>query len=277
MEAHGTPVTTIEPPRGWRFPDLRELWEHRDLVYFLARRDIVTRYRQAVVGTFWVILQPLLLAVAFSVFFGLLQKIDGPPGVPYPVFAVTGMVMWIAFTSAVAMGSDSAVASETLISKIYLPRIAIPIAAVIPSTLDFALGFVVVVAITLAYGIDPSIKILIVPVAWSLALMTALGVVLWLSALNVRYRDIGQVVPFAILVGLFISPIIYPFSSIPSNLQAAYSLNPMVGVLELYRWGVLGTEFPGLLLLIPVVISVTLLITGALYFQRAQRSFADVI
>ncbi len=269
--------TTIEPPHGWGFPDMRELWAHRDLVYFLARRDVVARYRQAVVGTFWAILQPILLAAAFSVFLGLLANVKGPPGISYPVFAVVGMVIWIPFTNAVALGSTSAVTSQTLISKIYLPRVTIPVAAVIPPTIDFALGLLVAIAISIGYGFPLTFKVILAPAAWGLAAMTALGFVLWFSALNVKYRDIGQLVPFVILIGLFVTPIIYPFSQVPANLQAIYSLNPMVGVLELFRWTILPTDFPGALLLIPVVVSTVLVLTGAVYFQRAQRSFADVI
>lgn len=274
-------ITVIEPERGWGFPDLREIWEHRDLVYFLARRDIVSRYRQAVVGTAWVLLQPILLAAVFTVFLSVLQKVQGPPGVPYSLFAVTGMVLWLAFATAVSNGSLSATSSEELISKIYLPRAVIPLSAVLPSTVDFLFGFLVLVGAAIAYGFTPDLKLLTVPFIWGLALMTALGFVLWFSALNVRYRDVGQVVPFLILVGLFVSPILYPFDliveQVPSSVHVLYALNPVVGLLEMFHWALLGTEWPGNLMLVPVATSVILLITGALYFKRAERSFADFI
>ena len=282
MEAsQSTRVTVIEPARGWGFPDLREIWDHRDLIYFLARRDIVARYRQAVVGTFWVILQPILLAAAFTVFLGLLQKVQGPPGIPYALFAVTGMVMWLAFAGAVGTGSDSAVSSEPLISKIYLPRAVIPISAVLPATVDFFMGFGVLIIATYLYDVPMSWHLVFVPMIWGLALMTALGIVLWFSALNVKYRDIGQVVPFMILLGLFVSPIIYPFDlvleQVPQGAQVLYSLNPVVGILEAFRWALLGTEWPGNLMLIPMATSLILIITGAIYFKRAEKNFADFI
>jgi lipopolysaccharide transport system permease protein len=274
-------VTVIEPQRGWGFPDLREIWEHRDLVYFLARRDIVTRYRQAVVGTSWVLLQPILLAAVFTVFLSVLQKVQGPPGVPYSLFAVTGMVLWLAFAGAVQNGSLSATSSEELISKIYLPRAVIPISAVLPSTVDFLFGFLVLVGAAILYGFPPDLKLLTVPFIWGLALMTALGFVLWFSALNVKYRDVGQVVPFLILVGLFVSPILYPFDlviqEVPSSVQILYALNPVVGLLEMFHWALLDTEWPGRLMLVPIASSIFLLVTGALYFKRAERDFADYI
>lgn len=271
-------VTVLEPKNAWGFPDFRELWEHRDLVYFLARRDVVTRYRQAVVGTFWVILQPVLLAAVFSVFLGLLQKVPAPDGIPYPLFAVVGMVMWIAFTSAVQAGSESAVKSEALISKIYLPRAVIPIAAVLPATVDFFMGFIVLIVATIAFGLPPDpLKLLTVPWIWGLATLTALGFVLWFSALNVKYRDIGQVVPFLTLMGLFITPIIYPFEQVPADLQPYYAINPMVGVLQAFRWAMLDTAWPGALMLIPLATSIVLLVTGLVYYRRAEQSFADYI
>ncbi len=275
------PTTVIEPPTGWGFPNLREIWEHRDLIYFLARRDIVTRYRQAVVGSFWVILQPILLAIVFSIFLGFLTKVDAPEAIPYPVFAVTGMVLWLAFVDAVSAGSDSAIGGEALISKIYLPRATLPIAAVIPATIDFALGMIVALAVMFAYGVFPNAMIIFIPVVWLLALATAFGIVLWFSALHVRYRDIGQVVAFLTLAGLFVTPIIYPIETVTANfstpVQVLYALNPMVGVLELFRWSLLHQAWPGLLLIPTIVFSTLLLITGAIYFERTQRSFADYI
>ena len=280
-QRHDAPATVIEPPRGWSFPNVGEIWEHRDLIYFLARRDIVTRYRQAVVGSLWAILQPLLLAAVFSIFFDLLIKVPTPTGIPYPVFAVAGLVIWMPFVGAVQSGSDSAIASEALISKIYLPRLVLPIAAVIPSSVDFALGLLVAIAVTLAFGVSIGLTVLLVPAIWGLAVMTAFGVVLWFSALNVRYRDIGQVVAFLTLAGLFVTPIIYSYQTVTENfspaVQSLYALNPMVGVLELYRWALLGQTFPELKLLLPLLIPPLLIITGAAYFDRAQRSFADFI
>jgi len=256
---------------------LGELWQQRDLVYLLARRDIAVRYKQAAIGTFWAILQPVFLAVVFSLFFGALQKVEAPEGIPYPLFAVSGMVMWLFFANAMQTCSESTTASAQLISKVYFPRMAIPIAAIAPAALDFAIGFVVVVVVTLAYGFSLQIQLLLLPVVAALALATALGIGLWLSALNVKYRDVHLLVPFVILVGLFMSPIIYPFDLVPEHLQPLYALNPMVGVLEAYRWMLLGTDWPGTLMLIPIAASLILTVTGAVYFRKAEQVFADVI
>jgi lipopolysaccharide transport system permease protein len=273
-------VTTrvLTPPRGWTPPNLRELWEYRDLAYFLVRRDVSIRYRQTLIGTVWAILQPLLLAVVFSVFLGHFAKVPSGGGVPYPVFAVTGMAMWLYFSQAMQFASDSTVNSRELIGKVWFPRLLIPIAAVLPPAIDFVPAFIVALIVELLYGVVPPLQILLVPVLAVLTMFVALGIGLWLSALNVRYRDVRLVVPFVIMVGLFVTPIVYPFSVVPDSVQWAYALNPMVGVLEAYRWMLFpGYDWPGTLLLIPVATSVLLLVTGAMYFARAEREFADVI
>jgi lipopolysaccharide transport system permease protein len=270
----------IEARRGWRFPDLREAWQYRDLLYFLARRDVVVRYKQAIIGAFWAILQPVIIAGVFAVFLGLIAKLPSATDVPYPLFALVGMVIWLPFTDAVQSASESTLTSEALISKIYFPRVLIPVASIVPAIVDFFFGLVVVLIVALAYGYPPSLKIFAVPFALTLAMMTALGLGLWLSALNVKYRDVHLLIPLAILTGLFISPILYPLSLVPGDLQWLYALNPMAGVLELFHWAILGpagAPFPGALLLMPIIVGVFLLITGALYFERAQRTFADII
>jgi homopolymeric O-antigen transport system permease protein len=268
----------IEPAGGRLFPSLSEIRRHADLIYFLSRREVAARYKQSVVGVFWVILQPLLLAVVFSVFFGVVAKVPSQPGVPYPVFAVSGMVLWLFFSTAMSTASESTVANEALISKVYFPRVVIPIAAVIPPAVDFALGFVVVIGAMLVYGVIPEIQMVLMPLLVALTLATALGFALWLSALNVRYRDIHLLIPFLILVGLFVSPITYPISLIPDGLQPVYAINPVVGLFEAYRWMLFGTSVSSaIVILIPVLISLALLISGAAYFERAQRDFADVI
>jgi lipopolysaccharide transport system permease protein len=272
------PVRVVEPASGLRFPDLREVWEHRDLIYLLVRRDISVLYRQSAVGAGWAILQPVLLAVVFSVFLGLLAKVPSAQGIPYPVFAVSGMVMWLFFSNAMSRSSESTMASSVLISRVYFPRVIIPVAAVIPSLVDFAVGVVVVLGAMFLYGTDPSVRVVLLPVVVLVALTTALGIGLWLSALHVRYRDVQHILPFLILVGLFISPITYPFSLVPADLQPVYALNPLVGVLEGYRWILFADyPFPGGVLVIPLVASMALLITGALFFERMETTFADVI
>ena len=272
------PVTVIEPVKGWGWPDWRELWGHRELIYVLARRDVAVLYKQSVIGAAWAVVQPLPLAAVFSLFFGLLAKIDTGTDVPYPVFAVLGMVTWLFFTSALTKVSTSTVDSAPLISKVYFPRLVIPIAAVLAPVVDFAVGMVVALVVTLAYGVIPPIQVLLLPLIVPLVLAVALGLGLWLAAIYVKYRDIGNVVSFLVLVGLFITPIVYPFSNIPESYQLLYGLNPMVGVLELMRWMTLpGSEFPLVLLIVTLVESAVLIATGVLYYGRAQRSFADVI
>jgi lipopolysaccharide transport system permease protein len=278
MEA-GQPTIerVIEPPKGWSLPDLRELWQHRDLVYFLARRDIAVRYKQSLAGASWAVLQPVLLAAVFTVVFDVLAKVEAPEGIPYALFVVSGMVMWLAFATAVQHSSESTVTSADLISKVYFPRLVIPLATTIPPLMDFAIGFAVVVVMTLAFGIVPGPEILLVPVALVFAWLTALGVGLLTSAANVKYRDIHLLVPFCILVGLFITPIVYPFELVSPQLQPFYSVNPMVGVLEAYRWMLLGVEPTLYTLAVPVVVSPLLVVAGAMYFHRAERNFADLI
>jgi lipopolysaccharide transport system permease protein len=254
------------------------VWRFRELVYFLARRDVAIRYKQSAIGVAWAILQPVLLAIVFSVFLGLLAKVPSDYGVPYPVFAVAGLVLWLFFSLSVSRSAESAVSSGNLISKVWFPRIVIPVAAVLPPTMDFVIAFFVVVITMLIYGVTPAPTILLMPLIIPLVLATALGFGIWLAALNVRYRDVGVAVPFLIQVGLFVTPIIYPYSLVPANVHALYALNPMVGVLELYRWMLFANApFPGWLILVPVVMAAIALVTGSRYFQRTERTFADVI
>jgi lipopolysaccharide transport system permease protein len=276
--ARGVETRVIEPPKGWQWPHLRELWDYRDLAFFLVKRDVSIRYRQTLIGTVWAILQPLLLAVVFSIFLGRFAKVPSGGGVPYPVFALTGMAMWLYFSQAMQFASDSTVGSRELIGKVWFPRLIIPIAAVLPPAIDFVPAFVVALVVQLAYGVVPPWQIVFVPLLAALTLFVALGIGLWLSALNVRYRDVRLAVPFMIMIGLFVTPIVYPFDVVPDAVQPIYALNPMVGVLEAYRWMLFpAADWPGALLLIPLGSAVVLLITGALYFTRAERSFADVI
>ena len=268
----------IEPSKGFSLPSVRELWEDRELVYFLARREVSARYKQSVIGVFWVLLQPLLLAIVFGVFFGKLAHIPSEAGVPYVPFAVSGMVLWLFFAGAVAKAAESTVVNKVLISKVYFPRIIIPLAAVCPPLVDFCVAFVVVLAVILAYGIVPPIQILLMPVVAVLTLAAATGIGLWLSALNVHYRDVSQAIPFVLMLGLFVSPITYPFHLVPHEARAIYAINPMVGILETYRWMLFPTaEWPGPLVLAPIIESVVLMLTGAAYFQRSENAFADVI
>jgi lipopolysaccharide transport system permease protein len=272
-------VTVIEPRTGLAWPDWRDLWAHRELVYVLARRDVSVRYKQSLIGAAWAVAQPLLLAGVFSLFFGLLAHIDsGRPGVPYPVFAVLGMVTWLFFTSALLTVSSSTVSSASLLSKVYFPRLVIPIAALLSPVVDFAIALCVALVVMLVYGVVPPVQVVLLPLIVPLILAVILGFGLWLAAAQVKYRDIGNLVSFMVLVGLFITPIVYPFSNVPEAYHVLYGLNPMVGAMELMRWMVLpGSEFPVLPLIVTIVETTALIPTGILYFGRAERSFADVI
>lgn len=276
--ARATAVTVIEPSKGASWPDWRELWARRELIYVLGRRDVAIRYKQSLIGALWAVVQPVALAAVFTLFFGVLADIDTGMDVPYPVFAILGMVTWLFFTAAITKISTSMVANSTLVSKVYFPRLTIPIASTVAPVIDFIIGFVVALAVTLAYNVVPPIQVVLVPLLVPIVLLVVLGFGLWLAALHVKYRDVNNLVPFVVLVGLFITPIIYPFSNVPEAYQPLYGLNPMVGVLELMRWMVLpGVAFPGWLMLVTLVESVVLVATGILYFNRAERSFADLI
>jgi lipopolysaccharide transport system permease protein len=277
-ESADEPVRVIEPASGWRFPNFRELWDHRDLLYVMVRRDIWARYRQSVFGASWAILEPVLLAAVFALFLGQYANVPSVPGIPYGLLAVSGMVIWLFISSSLEKASLSTISSSALISRVYFPRMVIPIAAVIPPLIDFCIAFVVVLGAMAIYGVTPSIHILLLPLVVLVALTTIVGMALWLSALNVRYRDIQQAVPFVLLVSFFITPIIYPITQIPAAVKPFYSLNPAVGILEGYRWTLFsGYDFPGAVLIVPLVASVVLLVTGLLYFEKTENSFADVI
>lgn len=275
---HTATTRVIEPQTGFALPSVRELWNERELVYFLGRREVSARYKQSVIGIFWVVLQPLLLAVVFSVFFGKLAKVPSEAGVPYPVFALSGMVLWLFFANALSKAAESVVANETLISKVYFPRMIIPLAAVSPPLVDFCIAFVIVVVAIFVYGLVPPIQIFLMPLLVALTLAVALGSGLWLSALNVRYRDVSAAIPFLILLGLFISPITYPFHIVPHDVRWIYAINPLVGILETYRWMLFPSAgWPGPIVFVPIVESALLLVSGAAYFQRSETAFADII
>jgi lipopolysaccharide transport system permease protein len=278
VEDGDQPVQVVEPASGWHFPDLREVWERRELFYLMVRRDISVRYRQSVVGGTWAILQPLLFAIVFSVFFGNLASVPSAPGIPYPVLAVSGMVMWLFITDAITTAAESTVGSANLIERIHFPRVIIPLAAVVPALVDFAIAFLVVIAAMLVYGTAPSMRVVLLPLVILVAMTFIVGLALWLSALNVRYRDVQLVIPVAVLLGFFITPIVYPITLIPEIAKPFYALNPIVGILEGYRWVLFSSyDFPGLVLLGPVIAGPVLVVTGLLYFQRMETSFADVI
>jgi lipopolysaccharide transport system permease protein len=278
VSAPGEMQRVIEPVRGVMAPPIRHLAHYGDLLYFLARRDVAVRYKQTAVGIAWTVLQPVLFALIFSLFLGELAKVPSGNAVPYPVFAVTGLTLWIFFTSVLVRTSDSLVSSAGLLSKVYFPRLILPLAAALPPLVDFTLAFVVALITMVAFGVIPAPMVVLVLIPLLLALTLALGAGLWMSALNVRYRDVGLLVPVIIQAGLFVTPIIYPASLVPSGLRALYSINPLVGIFELYRWTIFTeAPFPVFSLVVSIAVAAALLLSGTMYFQRAEAAFADVV
>ncbi len=268
----------IEPSKGWVTLNLRELWEYRELLYFLTWRDIKVRYKQTVLGAAWAIIQPFFTMVVFSLFFGRLAQIPSD-GVPYPIFSYTAMVPWTFFANGLSQSSNSLVSSANLIKKIYFPRLVVPFSAVISGTLDFLLAFVVLLGMMLVYGIVPTAYALLLPFFLMLAFITSLGVGLWFSAMNVQFRDVRYTTPFLVQFWLFATPIAYPSSLIENDLlRAVYGINPMAGVIEGFRWALLGTQTaPGSIVVVSTLAAMTLLISGAFYFRRMEKTFADVV
>jgi len=271
------PLIRIEPSQGWVPLKLRELWEYRELVYFLIWRDIKVRYKQTVLGASWAILQPFLTMVVFSLFFGRLAKIPSD-GLPYPIFSYAALVPWTLFANGLRQASNSLVGSANLIKKVYFPRLALPLAAVLSGGVDFMLAFLVLLGMMFYYGVSPTIHTLWLPLFLLLAFMTSLGVGLWFTAMNVQFRDVHYVVPFLTQLWLFITPIAYPSSLLSEPWRTLYAINPMAGVVEGFRWVLLGTVTAAApMVIISAVIALVLLVSGALYFRRMEKIFADVV
>jgi lipopolysaccharide transport system permease protein len=271
------PRTRREPSKGWAWPRFRELWEYRELLFFFAWRDIKVRYKQTVMGASWAIIQPFLTMVIFSLFFGRLAKVPSD-GLPYPVFSYTALVPWTFFANALSQASNSLVFSANMVKKIYFPRLALPIATVLAGVIDLVLSFIVLLGIMLYYGLVPTINALWLPLFFLLALITSLGVSLWLSAMNVQFRDVRYTIPFLTQAWLFVTPIAYPSSMLSEPWRTVYGLNPMAGVVEGFRWALLGSgTAPGPMMVVSVVVALTLFVTGAFYFRRMEQSFADAL
>jgi lipopolysaccharide transport system permease protein len=269
------PVVRIEPSRGWVSLRLAELWEYRELAYFLIWRDIKVRYKQTVLGAAWAIIQPISTMVVFAVFFGHLAKMPSD-GVPYPIFAYAALVPWTFFANALTQASNSLVGSANLIKKVYFPRLVVPLASALSGIVDFALAFGVLLIMMAGYSVGFSLRLLWVPLFGLLTMTTALGVALWLSALNVEYRDVRYVVPFLTQFWLFATPVAYPSSLLSEPWRTVYGLNPMAGVVEGFRWALLNTgSAPGPMLVVSSLVSVVLVVGGAYYFRRLERTFAD--
>ena len=279
------PETDAGPPEGFtRFGarrgaglSLHELWAYRELLYFLVWRDIKVRYKQTVLGAAWVILQPLLTMVVFTLFFGNLAKVPSD-GIPYPLFSFTGLVPWTLFAYSLTESSTSLVTNQNLITKVYFPRLIIPLASVLAGLVDFAISFSVLLVLMIYYGVVPQLAALTIPLFVIFAVLAALSVGIWLSALNVEFRDVRYTIPFLTQVWMFITPLAYASSLVPPRWRLIYGLNPMAGVVEGFRWALLGkTGAPGLLLAASIGAAGLLLIGGIYYFRRMERTFADVV
>lgn len=278
LSTEQTPVRILRPSSGWVSLRLDEVWRYRELLYFLTWRDIKVRYKQTILGALWAIIQPFMTMVVFSLFFGGLAQIPSD-GVPYYLFSFTALVPWQFFSMGMGQSANSLVGNANLIKKIYFPRLVIPLAAVLGGLVDFVLAFAVLVVMILLSGTVITANIIWLPFFLLLAFITALGIGLWLSAMNVQFRDVRYLIPFLVQFWLFITPIAYPSSLIENELlRAIYGINPMTGVVEGFRWALLGVETPpGPVILVSALAALILLITGALYFRRMEKSFADVV
>ena len=279
MSLNVTPSQPIilEPSRGWVTLNLRKLWQYRELLYFLSWRDIKVRYKQTLLGAAWAIMQPVLTMLLFSVFFGKLAKMPSD-GIPYPLFAYTALVPWTLFANALTQSSNSLVQNANLLKKVYFPRLIMPISSVISGVVDFLCALIALAAMMLFYGVLPTSNMIWLPFLLILAFGTALGVGLWLSAINVQFRDVRHAMPFLTQFWLFATPIAYPSSLLSEPWRTLYGINPMVGVVEGFRWALLGTETaPGPMLLVSALAALTVLVTGAFYFRRMEKTFADTV
>lgn len=271
------PVTHIKPSKGWISLNLRDLWEYRELSYFLTWRDIKVRYKQTVLGASWAVIQPFFTMIIFSIFFGRLAGVPSD-GVPYPIFSYAALVPWTFFANGLSNSSSSLVSSANLLKKVYFPRLVIPISAILSGAVDFFLAFLVLLLMMLAYRIYPTINILFLPLLLLLTLVTSLGVGLWMSALNVQFRDVRYAIPFLIQAWMFATPIAYSSSLLEEPWKTLYGLNPMAGVVEGFRWALLDTDTkPGSMVFISAVAAVVVFIGGLYYFRRMEKSFADVV
>ena len=275
------PTVVIEPSRGWLSLQLRAVWEYRELLGFLVWRDVKVRYKQTALGVLWVVLQPVVSMVVFSFLFGTLLQV--PSGeVPYPIFAYAALLPWNYFASSLSRSSTSVVNSAHLITKIYFPRLIIPISGVLSGLLDFAIAFLVLIVMMAYFGIAPTWATLLLPALLLLAMATALGFGLWLAALNVRFRDINYLVPFLVQIWMYATPVIYGSTLIPERFRWLMALNPMTGVVEGFRWALLGQRLadaqpPGPLFVASIGIALVVLVSGAIFFRHTERTFADIV
>jgi lipopolysaccharide transport system permease protein len=271
------PVFEIYPPTGWSFLDARELWAYRELIYFLTWRDIKVRYKQTAIGIAWAILQPLAMMTVFTLLFGKLAKMPSE-GAPYPLFAYAALLPWQLFSRTISESTNSLVTDQRLITRVYFPRIIVPLATSLAAMVDFAIATTLLVALMILYGVSPGLAAVWLPALVLLMLVTALGVGFWLSALNVEYRDVMYTVPFLNQFWFFVTPVVYPSSLLPEPWQTLYGLNPMAGVVEGFRWTLLGVgEGPSPMLAASIMVAVVLFVSGIAWFHRREHAFVDAI
>jgi lipopolysaccharide transport system permease protein len=272
-----SPGFIIKRSSGWLPLNLRALWDYRELLYFLTWRDIKVRYRQTAFGVAWAIIQPLLLMAAFSIFFGVLAKVPSD-GLPYPLFYLSALLPWQLFAYALAQSSNSLIANDKLITKVYFPRLVIPLSAVLSGLVDFFVAFILFLVLMLHYGIAPTIALVTIPFFMLLAVASALAVGLWLSAINVQYRDVRYAIPFVVQFWFFVSPVAYPSSLVPGFWRLLYALNPMAGVIDGFRWALLdNAKMPGWELAMSIAVILLMFTGGLYYFRRVEKTFADVM
>ena len=267
----------IQPSKGLFNFDLRELWQYNELLYFLVWKEVKVRYKQTIIGGAWAIIQPLLTMVIFTIIFGRLAKIPSD-GMPYPVFTYTALLPWMLFAQALTRSGGSLVSNANLITKVYFPRLLVPLSAALAPIVDFVVSFLILLGMLAWYGIPPTLGILALPFFLALTLVTAISVHLWLAPINVKYRDVAHTLPFLSQILMYASPVVYPLSMIPEKWQFLYSINPMVGVIEGFRWALLGKQSPNFMAMaISVIVVMALFLGGILYFKKMEQTFADVI
>jgi lipopolysaccharide transport system permease protein len=271
------PVIRIAPSGGLRFLDLPELWRYRELLLFLVWRDVMVRYKQTAIGVLWVVLQPVAMVAVFTLFFGRLAKIPSD-NIPYPLFAFAALLPWQVFSRAISESANSLVTDQRLISRIYFPRIIVPTTSVVAALVDFSVAFVAFLGLMAFYGFTPGLHVLFLPLFLILMMITALGVGYWLSALNIEYRDVSQVLPFLAQFWMFLTPVVYSSTLVPNKWRFLYALNPMVGVVEGFRWALLGVgPGPSVMLLASALVALAIFISGIFWFRSRERTFADAV
>ena len=270
------PTLRIRPPKKWVPINISELWHYRELLYSFIERDVKIRYKQTALGFLWAIIQPLFLMVVFTLFFGNLAQVPSE-GIPYPLFSFAALLPWTLFAEGLTRSTTSMVSNANIMTKVYFPRLIMPLSGILSPLVDFAIAFVILIIMMAYYGFVPTLAIVLLPAFILLAVLTSFAVGLWLSALNVKYRDFQYTLPFLIQLWLFVSPVVYPASMVPQQWQFLYALNPMSGVIEGFRWALFGTNPPQAMIFISVCVVVVLLIGGLFYFKRMEQYFADVV